>query len=345
MNIAWGTDETAGLSERMAHRWALFMKENNDPKLLREQKIPPIEAVCAGLGEHTNERPSWVHKDSELQAFLDNWHDWTDDELATLLDRLKSDVPREILYKVFRVGVDVRKVLDKKAFGTAIARKMANRDDRVFEIEEELPIQAVVFHESAEFDDGAFSIIDIKNTDDRRFANRRYLEYSEGVDNSKPQNQTLIRILVIHEVELQKTTRQLNSDDDAERKSAMSALLKLHSEFSKAAESLALLEKQFKTEPKQENLDDIIKRTQDIRLDWYDMQIENQMGLHNLYALYEKMHKTHISDDEETEPVQVPVVERQNTGRTKSMVIADIALSAIRASEDKTEGMVIESDG
>ena len=334
--IAWGTPETAGLSQRMAYRLAYFMEHNKNPRLKAKDRIPLMAVIHVGLGEKTNKCPGWLPED--LTGYDDEWDDWTRDELNTLQSRLRIDLPRDVLYKVFSVAAYVGEGIEEREFG-----KSKPRIDVDAPIEEYRLLHTVAdtpLLESEEFNEGVFSILDIVDTDNRRFANRRYLEYSENIDCTKPANQTLIKVLVIHEVEIQKATRELSSLDDKVRKAAQSALTKLHTDFSRAAESLALLEKQFKTEPEQENLDEIIQRTHDIRPGWWDTTLEREMALHNLFDLAERMHKTNVGDDDETEPTEIPQPVPQRMGKDVS---ASVAMSRLKASEHGNVGFAVES--
>lgn len=333
--IQWGSPETAGLSERMAYRMAQFMEANRNPRLAHRDRVPLMLLIQAGLGEKTNKCPVWLPED--LTGYDDDWKRWTREEMETLRSRLRADISREVLYKVFNVPEHVAEEIEESEFGYVMETVDIDAPVEEYRLKHNVPDAPLL--ESEEFNDGVFSMLDIVDTDERRFANRRYLEYAASVDVTKPQNQTLIKVVVINEVQLQKTTRDLNSLDAAVKKAAMSALPGLHAQFSRAAESLALLEKQFKTEPEQENLDEVIIRTHDIRLDWYDGLIEREMGLHHLFDLAEKMHKTNVGDDDEIETMDIPQPVPQKTGKNVS---AAVALSRLKASDGNAE-MAIKS--
>ena len=333
-DIEWGSPETAGLSERMAYRLAQFMKANSNPHLANRDRVPLMLLIQAGLGERTNKCPAWMPVD--LDGYDDDWKRWTRDEMETLRNRLRANISRKVLYKVFNVPEHVAEEVEQSEFGYVMETVDVGAPVEEYRLLHNVSDTPLL--ESEEFNDGVFTMLDIKDTDERRFANRRYLEYAVSVDVTKPANQTLIKVVVINELQLQKTTRDLNDTDAAVRKAAMAALPNLHTQFSRAAESLALLEKQFKTEPEQESLDAVIIRTHDIRLDWYDGLIEREMGLHHLFDLSEKMHKTNVGDDDEIETVNIPQPVPQKTGKN---VTAAVALSRLKASDGNAE-MVIK---
>jgi hypothetical protein len=142
---------------------------------------------------------------------------------------------------------------------------------------------------------------DIVDDDDRDFANKQWDAYEQRVDVTKPVNKTTVEMLIYLEIAFEKCKKELNSTDVMSRHEAMDRLKNIRAEYSKAAKDVAQLESQFKLEPQQESLDAVIERTQDIRKDWRNTEIERQMEMRGLFDLVEQFHRTHVRGTEKSE--------------------------------------------
>ena len=249
----------------------------------KKQRLPIPDIVFAATGTPGVSSPKWFPKKTELKGYDDSWQDWSNVEIECLKDRLNMGVSPEIVLAVFRPTDFAMGVVNWEVYGQKDVQE-APVDDTV---EPEPQYSPEVEKHSV----GEFDFMDIPDVRDRAFANRRWVEYAQRLDIEKPQNQTLLRSIITLETQMRRVAREINSDDEKERSDALQIFPRMQKQFSDAASDLSLLEKQFKDKDEWENLDDFIHRTHDVRTNWRDVQIENELAMHGLYDLHEKMHK------------------------------------------------------
>ncbi len=308
--IAWGTAATNGLSRRMALRVATRFKKAKGGKFFNGKKRTPKEVIEVGLGVYDFNRPEWYPDLKDAPDYSDEWDDWTDAEVATLKKRLKDGTDAEMLYWVFQVPKLLRATLDAD-----IAGQPLSDDEKAALAPAPRPAgrppdstESVVPLEDAEYDLGVFTEIDTPDVNIRRYSNRRYGEYGASVDLDKPANQMTIKMMIVYEVQFMLVQRRLNGTDKRTRKGALTEAKQIQDGFSKCAGDVALLQKQYKLEPESESLDSIILRTHDIRKNWRSMEIQNEMGLRNLFDLLEQAHKTDRDEDGNKPEIEIPEV-------------------------------------
>lgn len=339
--IYWGLSETYGLSERMTYRVAKRLYFNTYFK--KKNRLSASEIRKIAFGDDNPERPDWFPSKEAVTGVEDTWDDWTEDEKETLKARLRAGINSGRLYHVFKVSDKLAAELNDEVFGSETVGVPWDEDEaNETPVIEDIVLERTIVTEKAKYEKGEFREVHIEDVEYRRFANRRWEEYGERVDLDKPANQTSVRMIIFLEVELNKAMREANSQDRKLRREAASRVSEINKDFSKIAADLAQLEKQFKIEREYETLDAVIIRTHDIRKGWRDREIENLMGLHNVYDLYEQEHKIRLGGEDEgaerIEPVEIPEPEFSQ----KRDVAKEFAIRALQESEKTEETIVAE---
>jgi Holliday junction resolvase RusA-like endonuclease len=349
-----GTAETAFLSRRMVYRVARKVERQKRTTVQNRRKLPIREVVIVGFGQYSMQRPDFYPTREEQRTYSaddDKWDDWTEAERDVLKKRLEKGANPKALFTVFKVKDEMAAALRLEVFGEDVAVPLSEdvpleeEEPRIKsyvpEVRAEPEVIPVESHESEEYDTGRFNPLDFPSTDDRRYANRRWVEHERRIDLDKPVNQTQVEMLILLEVRFRKVRRDCGSEVAKTRKDAFAELKEIRADYSKAAGDVAQLEKQNKQAPDQESLDAVIERTHDIRPGWRDIQIENEMAIRGLYDLYEQFHRTHL-DVEETEPVKQELPEPKP--KPASDAVHKLALRRLEQSEIES-GIIMGSDG
>jgi hypothetical protein len=330
--IKWGTKETSGLTQRMALRLLKNLEWFKRASTKEREQLLARDVKSAGFGFGITRRPSWFPEKRWLAEYDDSWTDWTVLETNLLVARMLDGVKPNALFKVFEPPHDIAADAYKKATGKTYRATARNdttpiRSPRtkagkrvggsVPVIDSKgLPAGAIMdmpgvvdslSDEDMEYVNGEFAMIDIENPIDRIYANRRWELYSERVDLEKPANQTTVKLMILLEVQIRRIMWDCNDLDPESRKESYETLERIRKAFSRAATDVAQLEKQYIIEPEQDSLDAVIERTHDYRQNWRDRQIEHEMGIRNLYEMYEKFHKTQLEGTEEDTVSEVDI--------------------------------------
>jgi hypothetical protein len=344
----WGTEEVAWLSKRMAYRVGRKIETQKRLSNAAERRLLPIrKIVLVGFGQSNLNRREWYPNPTELRSYDDSWQDFSDNEKDCLIKRLNQGADPDALFEVFQVD---------KAMATALRVLVFGEDSEVplskeVPLEEKTPIKssvpppketeaiAVESHESEDYDIGRYGPLDFEKVDDRRYANRRWIEHEERVDLEKPVNQTTVDMMILLEIDFRRTRRDCGSEIKKTRGDAFIRLKEIRAEYSKAAADVSQLEKQFKKEPDQDSLDAVILRTHDIRPDWRDTSIEREMAERALFDMLEQFHRTHLDVDEmEKDAQELP----EPKPRPVSDGAGRMALRRLQESETE-EGIVVGS--
>lgn len=318
--VAWGTDATNGLSRRMALRVATRFKKAKGGKFFNGRKRTPKEVIEVGLGVYDFNRPDWYPDLKDAPDYINEWDDWTDAEAAMLKKRLMDGADSEMLYWVFQVPKLLVATLNAELSGEPLsdaAKAALAPKQRGGPPENQEPVESIVPVEDAKYDVGVFTPLDTPDVNTRRYSNRRCEEYGASVDLDKPANQMTIKMMVVLEVQFMLVQQRMNGRDARTRAKALKEITEIQKGFSKCAGDLALLQKQYKMEPEAESLDSIILRTHDIRKNWRSMQIQNEMGLRNLFDLLEQAHRTDRDEEGNKPEIEIPQVKPGNSDGDK----------------------------
>lgn len=344
----WGSAKTCNLTKRMAYRVATRVERQKKVSIAKRQALPVKQVLLVGLGQYDLNRPEWYPTTKQLKVYDDDWDDWNIGERAVLLQKLRNGADRDDLWTIFKVGDDMQAELSFEAFGQDIDEPVEGLDTDRSDVRTrnrvnvEGGVLMIESHEKPIYDTGRYNKLDFLETDDLRYANRRWIEYKSRVDIEKPTNQTIIDMMILQEIRFRRARRDMNSRDKKKQEEAAVSLKQIREEYSKSAKDVALLEVQFKKEPEQESLDAVILRTHDVREVWRNVEIENEMAIRGLFDMIEKFHRTHLDepgDDDERVQTKIPV---PTIGERKSMA-AELALNAVRKSEDDDSGIQIGS--
>ena len=353
-DVKWGTLETAFLSKRMAYRVAKKVESQKKVGMVARKRLPIREVIIVGFGIYNLDRPDWYPDKAERKRYdaeADKWDDWTDAEKAVLVKRLNAGAYPDFLFEVFKVKKKMAAELRVEAFGDDIEVPLSEEvpleesQPRIKSYVPPTPVQVepevipVESHESEEYDIGQFNPLDFAKTDDRRYANRRWIEHERLIDLAKPVNQTQVEMLILLEVRFRQVRRDCGSEVNKTRNDAFAELKDIRADYSKAAGDVAQLEKQNMEAPDQESLDAVILRKHDIRPDGRDMSIEREMAQHKLYDLYAQAHVINLDMVEDVEEkYQLP----EPKPRPESDAQAKFALRKLQDSEVES-GVVVGS--
>ena len=311
--VKWGTDATNGLSQRMALRLAQRQTKTQPGRSYDGKKRSVKDMLTVGLGVYNFDRPEWWPDLKKATHYSDDWEDWTDAELETLKQRLQVGADPEMLYWVFKVPEFIQAHLNAKLdgielSGIALARLERDASESLSTKEPKAPKVSEFPVGLEQYDTGEFTPEDTPDLNMRRYCNQKFAEYGVTVDLDKPANAMTVKMMIVYQVQFQKIQKRLNGTDKKASATALNEAAKIRDGYSKCAADVALLEKQYKMEPDSESLDSIILLTHDIRKNWREMEIQNEMGMRGLFDMVEAFHRTHLDEDGNKPELEIPEV-------------------------------------
>ena len=239
--IKWLTDETYNLSERMAKRAVKLFK--NIPEGLSALAIARV--VRNPKSTVPNKYlPEWLMK-LDLEDYDDSWNDWTIDEQSAIEERLLNGIDHDTVQDVFSVPENIMGTLRRRATKNTLELI----DER----------------------DSYFNADDIPDGVTRKRANMRWKEFSLKVNLTNPVNATMIRSLIMTEINLRRVEREMLDCEPVAMRDLQVVCKELTTQFSKLSEDIASLERQQDIRPIEETFDAVISRHNDIKKDWRDI--------------------------------------------------------------------------
>jgi len=303
-------------------------------KLLEMEKRPiPIKDIMKiGLGRESYGRPNWFPTVARLKTYDDSWTDWTDSEKEVIMSKLTEGHSEYLIQRMFQVPEDIMNEAIAEVFGSGSVVQRAPLAPGA------TPLKQVTFgRESGQ----VFGEDDLVLDTDRRFANDRWAEYGEKVDLTSPTNQTIVRGMILMELQLRRLELEMNDPNTKTRDAAIKAYSDLSTNYSKRASDVALLEKQFKKAPKEETLDAVILRTDDIRDNWRDTDMFLRMGEHNLVELVAQFHRVKIGE-QDPERFERPQA-TSGPDEESPLRLAEIELARLQAEMEVKGPMVMDT--
>ena len=262
----WGSEDVYNLSERMARRARLVF--SSPPKGLTEHSILQCvrnpKAVLSGKYV-----PAWF-RDLDISDYDDSWNDWMVDELSAIEERLINGIDYDILQDTFGVP--------EKIMGT-LRRKVTKQTYDV--IDERV---------------GYFSTEEIPDGITRREANKRWEEISEKINLSNPVNQTMIRSLIMTEIQMRRLEFEMLVAKPQQVRELQVSYDGFNKLFSKLAEDIATLERQQDIRPINETFDAILIRHSEIKRDWRDISTQLKMEEEGLIKRMVELHKIDLNE-------------------------------------------------